>query len=160
MNPYFQQWIFSFTPFSSTLFVHDHSAFVRISAPSIFCQLVWLRSGHGPASPRDCSHQGTQCVTASCLNPVSIVTGLVMWQGRSVNAVDLLPIVGNRGNKRREGEEKTVHRKMEMPLHYTPVMMTCAHGMGIAKWLGNIILIYPHLSSRECSLLTSNWDSK
>lgn len=79
---------------------------------------VRLRSGHGPTSPRDDLHQRTQDVKASCLNPASAVTGLVMWQGRSVDAEDVLPVVGKRGNKRGGDEEKTAHGGTEIPLHH------------------------------------------
>lgn len=103
MNPCFQQWVFSFMPFSSTLLLFDHSVHLCVLAlPLLFVTRsklkdppMRLRSGHGPTSPRGDLHQCTQCVKASCLNPVSAVTGLMMWQGRSGNAVDILPVVGN-----------------------------------------------------------------
>lgn len=123
MNPCFQQWVFSFLPFSSTLLVFDHSVHSCVLVLPLFFVTrgklrdppMQLRSGRGPTSPRDDLHQCTQCVKASCLNPVSAVTGLAMWQGRSVDAVDVLPVVGNRGNKCGPVKKKQCTEKWRYP---------------------------------------------
>lgn len=116
-------------------------ALVHASASSIFSRVNWetspvrLRSGHSPTSPRDYLPQHTQCVKASCLNLVSAVTGLMMWQGRSVDAVDVLPVVANWGNKHRGGWRKNGMEINKDTLQHPNLCPLCGYYQAAWKYI-------------------------
>ena len=148
MNPYFQQWVFCFVPFSSTLLIFDHSVHSRaLVLPLLFVMRgklrappARLRSGHGPTSPRDYLHQRTHRVRASCLNPGSAVTGLLMWQGRSGDSVLVLPVVGNKRGVGGSVWRECVWRKKQCTeqWRYPSTTPTNDGLVDIATRLGNI----------------------